>query len=406
MDFGLPLVYEGEEFNIFKFKDKSIEELKALRILPNIQGIYRSDSQNNTLLAIILSHSHLDHYGLFSYLKDEIPIYLSEGTKRMIGVSSLFTSYKIELQNIHIVKSSQEFIVGNFRIIPYDVGHSAFNALAFLIEAEGIRIFYTGDFRRHGRKKGAIELIVKKYSNKIDYLVIEGSMLGRNTPPYKNESDVEAITLDLMKKTEGLVLLMFSVQNIDRLVSLYKATLRADRLFVVDVYAAFLLDTIRDMGKIPNTDWKKVRVFYPKKLSKFLLKKRRKDILDRYRGKHVNLKFIQSSQNRLSLVFRNSMITDLREIDNLRKSLLIYSMYEGYLKKPEFQELFNFLKEKGIRLEKVHVSGHAYIEDLKGFADALNPKQIIPIHTFYPEKYHELFGNKIKTIRDNGTINL
>ena len=39
------------------------------------------------------------------------------------------------------------------------------------------------------------------------------------------------------------------------------------------------------------------------------------------------------------------------------------------------------------------MSGHASPMDLKRFADALAPSRIVPIHTFMPEKYSELFNN-------------
>lgn len=74
------MVYGGKEFDISKFKDRSDKELKSLGILPDIEGIYKQDSRKSAISAVILSHSHLDHYGLLHYLKDEIPIYLSEGT--------------------------------------------------------------------------------------------------------------------------------------------------------------------------------------------------------------------------------------------------------------------------------------------------------------------------------------
>jgi len=41
----------------------------------------------------------------------------------------------------------------------------------------------------------------------------------------------------------------------------------------------------------------------------------------------------------------------------------------------------------------VHTSGHASIDDLKRYAEALNPAKIVPIHTFVPDKYKELFNN-------------
>ncbi|HHT9138515.1 MAG TPA: MBL fold metallo-hydrolase RNA specificity domain-containing protein, partial [Candidatus Wunengus sp. YC60] len=54
----------------------------------------------------------------------------------------------------------------------------------------------------------------------------------------------------------------------------------------------------------------------------------------------------------------------------------------------------------------VHSSGHAYIDELQEFARAMNPGQIIPFHTFYPERYFGYFGNNIKIVRDKETVEL
>jgi len=39
---------------------------------------------------IIISHAHLDHYGLLKYVHPDIPVYLSAGTKKLIEVTQLF----------------------------------------------------------------------------------------------------------------------------------------------------------------------------------------------------------------------------------------------------------------------------------------------------------------------------
>ncbi len=52
-----------------------------------------------------------------------------------------------------------------------------------------------------------------------------------------------------------------------------------------------------------------------------------------------------------------------------------------------------FCKGKELVLEYIHTNGHATTEDLQAFAEVLNPKTTIPIHTFFADKYKELFKN-------------
>ena len=65
-----------------------------------------------------------------------------------------------------------------------------------------------------------------------------------------------------------------------------------------------------------------------------------------------------------------------------------------------------FWDENKVPILQVHCSGHAYIDDLQRFAAAIRPKCIIPIHTFFPEKYFELLGRDVKLIKDRETVEI
>jgi len=53
-----------------------------------------------------------------------------------------------------------------------------------------------------------------------------------------SERDVEDACADTCKETRGMVLAMFAPQNIDRLVTISRACLRAGRDLVIDLYTA------------------------------------------------------------------------------------------------------------------------------------------------------------------------
>ena len=91
----------------------------------------------------------------------------------------------------------------------------------------------------------------------------------------------------------------------------------------------------------------------------------------------------------------------LKGIKSVAGGLIAYSMWDGYLTK-EFRA---FCKGKGLSSEYIHTSGHATTEDLQSFAKALNPKKLIPIHTFESEKYPFLFEN-VKVIKDKEVLQL
>ena len=103
IDFGLPLVDENREpFDSDRIKNKSKEELIKTRVLHSIKGIYKDEQP--LFDAILLSHPHQDHFGLLSYISPEIPIYLSEGCKKLVEISYFFGQTICDLKNTKIVK--------------------------------------------------------------------------------------------------------------------------------------------------------------------------------------------------------------------------------------------------------------------------------------------------------------
>jgi Predicted hydrolase of the metallo-beta-lactamase superfamily len=116
---------------------------------------------------------------------------MSPGTKSLVEVSNLFLNTEVNLDQTQSFTMWQPFQVGEFTITPYLMDHSAPDAAAFLIEADGQRLFYTGDFRGHGRKKVLLERLFKEPISDIDCLIMEGTLLGRGEGQYQDEKAVE-----------------------------------------------------------------------------------------------------------------------------------------------------------------------------------------------------------------------
>ena len=63
-------------------------------------------------------------------------------------------------------------------------------------------------------------------------------------PINPDESSVEEKIVTVLKNDTGPVFLICSAQNIDRIVSAYRAAKRSSRFFVVDIYTAWILEKI------------------------------------------------------------------------------------------------------------------------------------------------------------------
>jgi hypothetical protein len=53
----------------------------------------------------------------------------------------------------------------------------------------------------------------------------------------------------------------------------------------------------------------------------------------------------------------------------------------------------NWLENHQIPLTHCHTSGHAPVDDLRRLADAIAAKRLVPIHSFEPNAYKQLFQN-------------
>lgn len=397
-DIGLPLVdRQGNRLDNRKYKNLDINQLQNEQIAPVIDSLYEDTS--NLPDALLLSHSHLDHYGLLPHIHPSIPVYCSLGTKRILEIAHFFEQSQFIPESVHTVDPWKEFQIGDFTITPYMVDHSAIDAFSYLIEAEEKRIFYSGDIRSHGRKSVLFEKLLEKPPENIDYLILDGSVLGRDISQHTKETDIEESLVEQFSQKGGCVI-SFASQNIDRLVSVFKACLRTKRTLVVDPYTAYILDSLREMSpNLPQFNWGNgFKIFFvPNSYTDKLADTKK---LYKYKSAKITMDEIIGNMGNLVLKDNFKLSRILKNKGLLQDTKLIYSLWEGYL------EDDNFWQENNVPITHIHCSGHAYREDLIKLVGALNPKRVIPNHTFHPEQFPEMFGDKVVLLEDGKRVEL
>lgn len=358
-------------------------------LLPPVSGLV--DGNNPDLLGVVLSHPHGDHYGLLASTYPSLPVYLGEGASKLLLAAAHFTRLAFP-QPVMSYRSGEPFAVGPFRVTPYLMDHSAFNAHALLVEADGRRLLYSGDFRAHGRKGRAFDAFLSRPPQRIDALLIEGTVIGREDGPKPTtEVELEDAITSSISNASGLVLACFSAQNVDRFVTFYKATQRAGRQFIADAYTATILDALA-LPSLPSPSSRssRIRVFLPKRQKMRVVRAHKFDLVEPYRRCRIYPAEISASPDRWVMMFRSSMIEDIESIDALAGGRLIWSLWPGYLDRDK-PDLRVWSKDRTMEFEVQHTSGHAHVSDLKRFVAAVGPRWVVPIHTRHPEQYAALY---------------
>jgi ribonuclease J len=408
LDLGKPLVNkDGTPFRMDDHKGESGPTLVSNGVLPDIAGLYEWDRKSTAPDGLLISHAHIDHYGFYSFVNNSVPYYLGEGTKKLIDLTVIFTNQNGSISRYKHFVSGIPFICGVFKITPYLMDHSAFDAYSFLIEAEGKKVLYSGDFREHGRKGKAFEWFLNNCPKEVDAILLEGTMLGREDEVPITEAEIEAEAVKLIKKAEGITLFYSSGQNIDRLVSFYRAAMRLGKTFVIDIYTAHILHSLHGRAKLPypSEKYPEIRVFYPYWLSQKLAREGRKDLLYDFKREWISRAEISQSANEIVMLVRPSMVSDLEHIPGLEGGIFIYSLWRGYLKEKNVQRLIDFTKSRNMTFQYLHTSGHAHLETLKKMINEIKPKCIIPIHSFHPDQYG-ILGFPIRGLRDGDVCGL
>ena len=353
--------------------------------LPALAGLVERDDD---LLGILLSHPHLDHYGLLPLAKPDLPVWLGAGAARMLAAAAPFAPGAHIQQPITTYRDREPFAVGPFRITPYLMDHSAFDAYGLLVEAGGKRLFYSGDFRGHGRKGYAFDRLLQQPPGQIDALLMEGTTLGR-MPDAITEIDVEHDAAGIMRTTKGIVLTCFSGQNIDRFVSFFRASVSMRRTFVVDAYLANIIRGI-GLSSLPDIEHdERIRVFLPASQRRAVIAQKRFDLVEWFKHRRIYPDELASRRVGRTMAFRGSMIRDVERVP-LDDASLIYSMWPGYLDRNKI-DLRDWCRQRRARFTIVHSSGHAHVRDLQRMAVAIDAGRVIPIHTVHPEGYASLF---------------
>lgn len=380
----------------------------------NIPGLY-DDKVSHPILAILISHTHLAHYGalLAKPVNPGIKVFMTEIMEDMTRINAKMPrEYKKLSENIHYFRKGHKFIVGRFVITPFLMDHTAAESFAFLVESEGKRIIYTGDFRAHGNKANAFKQFLAVNMGPIDALITEGTQAGMEKGP--GEQEVMEHLEPMVKDTPGAVYFMCPGQDIALLTSLATLAKNTRRYLVVDGYTVLVLERLKALAqkqgvelKIPGLDTEYLRIVRNAATQRIYQLTEYAETFRRMRPMLFGWDWVNDNLRKIIVPVRaNSQLWVDEQIKDFGHAAFVYSEWESYDDEPGMRETLKWFKAQRMAAIPLPSSGHAYFYAIRKLVENKKPRYIIPVNTADPEKFASTFGKRARLLKDGEEFTL
>lgn len=370
-----------------------LEPVSFSDLLPDVDGLWSHG--DGSLKGVFITHGHPDHYGLADLVDQTVPIYMGKGAKALIDEAAFFTDRPPGFGCEEFFEDGVPIEAGSFELTPMLVDHSGFDAYGLLVEAGKESLFYTGDIRFHGRKSDRMRSLPGRLPEDLDCLLMEGTNFDRpsRNDGLESERDLEDHLVNCFGETKGSALCFYSAQNIDRLVTIYRAAKRSGRILVLDLYGATIAKAT-GRATIPQAGWDGVRVCL-RELERIKVKSAREfDRVALPSGTRIYRDEIARNPSGFVITVRGSSIEELARDGCLEGASAFWSQWSGYLDRD--RNLLEQLNRSRVSLDLAHVSGHATAGDLVAFATSVGAGQTVPVHTNSPRTA----GKQIPSLRE------
>lgn len=401
---------------------------------------------------VLLTHAHLDHSGHISLLRDDIPIFMRLLTavmvkaiqdsgqagferevcyitprvpdgdilraggeallrplrivgedparvkKSLAGVEEFFRQIPMKSKGLGVRPLEDADSVGGLPVRVFPVDHSIFGASAYAMETSSGWAVYTGDLRRHGKRKDLTEAFVNKASTlKPRVLLVEGTNTEFSEPV--PEEAVGQKCLGAISRAEGLVIADFGPRNLERLLMFYGISRECGRSLVVNAQDAYLIDALAPL--IPEVretvSGDGLRVYRKDRAGK---KGWEEVVYAAHEARCVTKEDISGDPGAFILCFSFWDFNELIDI-NPKGGSYIYSTSEAFDEEQKIDiqrwkqwldhfhmKVFGFpdIKTGKVRPEGkgFHASGHMAGKDILWLIEAIDPEIVIPVHTEEP----------------------
>lgn len=324
--------------------------------------------------AIVLTHGHEDHIGAIPYIlmKRPVPIYGSAFTLELVK-SKLAEFGLLNKAKLHLVKRGSKVDLDPFKIEWIEVAHSIADAFSVAIDTPQGLVVHTGDFKVDENspdgKKTDFPRLQELAKEKGVFLLCADSTNVEIPGPSRSEKEVVATLVDQVKTTKGWFVITTFASHIPRISEVFRiAQETGRRVFPLGRSMVNNIGIARALGYLK----------FPDKL--YLTED---EMLKLPREKVIILATGSQAEPRAALL--KLALGEFKNLELMEGDRVVFSSRAIPGNEREIYHLINHLYRTGAEVitsaeARVHVSGHAYREDLRKYIQATKPKYLMPVH--------------------------
>ena len=161
------------------------------------------------VLATLITHEHQDHAkAAKDLLSVGIDVYASKGTAEALGLRG---------HRLHIIRSGEQFRIGEFKIMPFEIEHDCKEPLGFLIKSDADKLLFVTDTHYVRYRFSGLTLIAVECNHSLDLITeLEPSRRKRLMETHMSlETCVELLKANDLSKVRQIHLLHLSAENSD-----------------------------------------------------------------------------------------------------------------------------------------------------------------------------------------------
>ena len=374
----------GKNMTAIEYKDEIIvidaglsfpeEDMLGIDIvIPDITYLVKNKEK---VKGIFITHGHEDHIGALPYVlkKINVPVYAAKLTIGLIQVK--LKEHKLNNINLNVIIPKQMIKLKNFDIEFIKMNHSIPDACSIAVHTDQGIIFHTGDFKIDLTPIDGEVMDFHRLTelSKKGVLLMLADSTGVEKPGYtKSERSVGSGLDDLFRKAGGSRIIVATfASNIHRLQQIVNSAHRFNRKVAVSGRSMInVIAVAQELGYIEIPEGMLI------------------DLNDIHRYEDNELVIITTgSQGEPMSALARMAVSEHKKVEIRQGDVVIISAHPIPGNEKAISRIINNLYEKGAEVihdkkTDVHVSGHAYQDELKLMHRLISPKFFMPAHGEY-----------------------